>query len=218
MNIIGFTGGNLLAIDLSTAGVTLQYAVESTSGTMPTTGFTVVPGIKAIPDLNPEPSSLETTTLEALELSLIHIWETPRVIFDVFTREKYFRVSGGVTGEVVTGTPIVGTAIEVLSEADNVLHEIPIIEYQYENNRMGSFEAVIPLLDEINNIQSNRVDGIEQFVQSLMIFYNCQLGEDEKMCIRDSIYIDMSIAFQNLFKIILPRLIGGAFIFLCLVV
>lgn len=67
MKIIGFTGGNLLAIDLSTAGVTLQYAVESTSGTMPTTGFTAVPGIKAIPDLNPEPSSLETTTLEALE-------------------------------------------------------------------------------------------------------------------------------------------------------
>lgn len=56
-----------MSIDLSSAGVTLQYAVESTSGTMPTTGFTVVPGIKAIPDLNPEPSSLETTTLEAME-------------------------------------------------------------------------------------------------------------------------------------------------------
>ena len=65
--ITEFTGGNLLAIDLSTAGVTLQYAAETTAGTMPTTGFTAVPGIKAIPDLNPEPSSLETTTLEALE-------------------------------------------------------------------------------------------------------------------------------------------------------
>lgn len=56
-----------MAIDLSTAGVGLYYAVETTSGTMPTTGFTKVPGIKAIPDLNPEPSSLETTTLDALE-------------------------------------------------------------------------------------------------------------------------------------------------------
>ena len=75
---------------------------------------------------------------------VISTGETPRVIFDVFTKDKYFRVSGGVTGEIVTGTPVVGTAVEVLSEADNVLHEIPIIEYQYENNRMGSFEAVIP--------------------------------------------------------------------------
>lgn len=53
-------------IDLSTAGVTLQYAV-ATSGTMPTTGYTKITGIKAIPDLNPEPGSLETTTLDETE-------------------------------------------------------------------------------------------------------------------------------------------------------
>ena len=50
-------------IDLSTAGVTLQYAV-ATSDTMPTSGYTKITGIKAIPDLNPEPGSLETTTLD----------------------------------------------------------------------------------------------------------------------------------------------------------
>lgn len=56
-----------MAIDLSTAGVTLQYAVETTAGTRPTTGYTSLTGIKAIPDINPEPGSLETTTLDALE-------------------------------------------------------------------------------------------------------------------------------------------------------
>lgn len=56
-----------MAIDLSTAGVTLQYAVETTAGTRPTTGYTALTGIKAIPDLNPEPGSLETTTLDATE-------------------------------------------------------------------------------------------------------------------------------------------------------
>lgn len=54
-------------IDLSTAGVSVQYAVEATTGTMPTTGYTALTGIKAIPDLNPEPSSLETTTLDEVE-------------------------------------------------------------------------------------------------------------------------------------------------------
>ena len=54
-------------IDLSTAGVSLQYAAETTAGTRPTTGFTKLTGIKAIPDLNPEPGSLETTTLDELE-------------------------------------------------------------------------------------------------------------------------------------------------------
>lgn len=53
-------------IDLSTAGVTVQYAV-ATSDEKPTSGFKKIPGIKAIPDLNPEPGSLETTTLDELE-------------------------------------------------------------------------------------------------------------------------------------------------------
>lgn len=101
------------------------------------------------------------------------------VVFDVFTRKRIFKISGGLTSRIITGTPIVATAIQVLSESENVIGEIPIIEYQYENNRMGAFEGVIPLMDTINAIQSNRMDGIEQFIQSLMIFYNCQLGEDE---------------------------------------
>ena len=34
------------AVDLSTAGITIQYAAETTAGTRPTTGFTVIPSIK----------------------------------------------------------------------------------------------------------------------------------------------------------------------------
>lgn len=54
-------------IDLSTAGVSLQYAVETSAGTMPTTGYTTLTGITSIPDLNPEPSNLDTTTLDETE-------------------------------------------------------------------------------------------------------------------------------------------------------
>ena len=54
-------------IDLSTAGVSVQYAMESSAGTRPTTGYTALTGITAIPDINPEPGSLETTTLDETE-------------------------------------------------------------------------------------------------------------------------------------------------------
>ena len=54
-------------IDLSSAGVTLQYCAETTSGTMPTSGYTKLPGIKSIPDLNPEPNAIQTTPLDELE-------------------------------------------------------------------------------------------------------------------------------------------------------
>lgn len=56
-----------MAQELSTAGVLLKYAVEATAGTRPTTGFTQIPCIKAIPDFNPEPESLEVTDLSDTE-------------------------------------------------------------------------------------------------------------------------------------------------------
>lgn len=105
--------------------------------------------------------------------------DTTELTFDVFTKTKYFKLAGGFTGTIITGAPIQGTSFEVLEERDNILGEIPIIEYQYEASRMSSFEAVIPLLDGINQIESNRMDGIEQFIQALMVFYNCKLGDDE---------------------------------------
>lgn len=55
--------------DLSTAGIQFAYAVETTAGTKPS-AFTDIPGVKAIPEMNPEPSTLETTSLNA------KVWKT----------------------------------------------------------------------------------------------------------------------------------------------
>lgn len=52
-----------MALELSTAGVSLKYCVETTAGTRPTASYTAVPNIKETPDFNPEPSTLEVTDL-----------------------------------------------------------------------------------------------------------------------------------------------------------
>ena len=52
-----------MALEISTAGIQLRYAVESSAGTRPTTSYQVVPNIKSTPDFNPEPSTLEVTDL-----------------------------------------------------------------------------------------------------------------------------------------------------------
>ena len=56
-----------MAQELSTAGVLLKYCVETTAGTRPTVNYTQIPSIKAIPDFNPEPESLEVTDLSDTE-------------------------------------------------------------------------------------------------------------------------------------------------------
>jgi hypothetical protein len=58
-----------MAIDLSTAGTKVYYAVEKTAGTRPTAAadYVQIKGLKSIPEMNPEPESLETTELEETE-------------------------------------------------------------------------------------------------------------------------------------------------------
>ena len=59
------------------------------------------------------------------------------------------------------------------------LKMIPIIEYPANNARLGSFEIVILLLDQLNNIASNRMDGMEQQIQSFIKFINCDIDETD---------------------------------------
>ncbi len=58
-----------MAINLSTAGIHLYYAVESTKGTRPTakSAYTDLVGVKSIPSMNPAPETLETTDLNQTE-------------------------------------------------------------------------------------------------------------------------------------------------------
>ena len=56
---------------------------------------------------------------------------------------------------------------------------IPIVEYPNNHERISDIELVISMLDAINNMQSNRMDGIEQFVQSWIKFVNCNVDEEE---------------------------------------
>lgn len=49
---------------VSTAGMYLAYCVETTAGTRPTSGYTKVPEVKSIPSFNPQPETIQSTTLE----------------------------------------------------------------------------------------------------------------------------------------------------------
>ena len=70
-----------------------------------------------------------------------------------------------------------------------VYGEIPVIEYANERNILGRsfacFEMAIPILDELNTVNSDRANDIAQFVQSLLWFHNCELDEDQKKQIAD---------------------------------
>ena len=68
---------------------------------------------------------------------------------------------------------------ETVETEDWSLHYLPIIEYPANNARLGAFEPVIDLLNAIDTLDSNRLDGVEQIIQALLVLTNCKLPEGE---------------------------------------
>lgn len=73
----------------------------------------------------------------------------------------------------------------VVDSGVNPIGMIPIIEYPLNMAREGAFELVLPLLDAINTTDSNRLDGLEQFVQALMLFHNVDIDSDDYEKLRE---------------------------------
>ena len=89
--------------------------------------------------------------------------EDGTLVFSCWTENRYFEVWN--TWSVV--------------HAEDQIFGIPIVEYPANNARLGAFEIVIPLLDAINMTESNRIDGVEQFVQALMLFHNVDISSED---------------------------------------
>lgn len=64
---------------------------------------------------------------------------------------------------------------KVISSKLHAFGGIPIVEYPNNYWRLSDIELVIDLLDAVNNYQSNRLDAVEQFVQSWVKFVNCDI-------------------------------------------
>ena len=97
---------------------------------------------------------------------------------DVYTDEYIFRLAGGGVGLETTAFPErMTTPYELIGVEKNRLGHIPIIEYRYDSVNMSAFESVISLLDCINQVQSGRIDGVEQFIQSVIVAVNCQFED-----------------------------------------
>lgn len=62
---------------------------------------------------------------------------------------------------------------------------IPIVEYRLTPTRQGCFETVLPLIDALNNMSSNRMDGVEQLIQSFIWFNNCEVDDEQFTALRE---------------------------------
>lgn len=60
----------------------------------------------------------------------------------------------------------------------HILGSIPIIEYRLNKSRLGIVEITLSMQHALNKIASSDMDGIEQFIQSLVVFVNNDVDAD----------------------------------------
>lgn len=88
--------------------------------------------------------------------------ENNEKVFSVYTDKHYFEFTE-------YGKP---------EQKYNTLGMNPITEYPAENARLGVFEVAMPLLDALDELQSNRMDDIVQFVNSFLAVIGADLDDD----------------------------------------
>ena len=96
--------------------------------------------------------------------------EDGRFRYSCYTKDRYFEILD---------------AAEIVKDERHVLGGIPIVEYPLNMARLGAFELVLTLLDAINTVGSNRIDGVEQFVQALMLFHNTDISASDFQELRE---------------------------------
>ena len=83
-------------------------------------------------------------------------------LFGVYTRDHYYEF----------------TEFGTVQAMPNPLGLIPIVEYPADTPRLGVFEIVVPLLDALDELQSNRMDDIVQFVNSFLAVLGAEVSPE----------------------------------------
>lgn len=91
--------------------------------------------------------------------------KTKTTIYTAYTKKYVYQVKSGEE--------------TWFSKKPHILGDVPLIEYPLNMARLGCFEIVVSLLNAINNAQSNRLDGVEQFIQALLVFKGFKVDENQ---------------------------------------
>lgn len=83
-------------------------------------------------------------------------------VHSVYTKDMYFEIENEA----------------IVKSQPHVLGMVPIFEYPANRARLGAFEVALPLLDALNEVESNRLDDVEQFVNSFLALLGGTIDEE----------------------------------------
>lgn len=116
--------------------------------------------------------------------------EDNTILYSVYTPEWYFEIENG----------------RIVKQQPHALGVVPIFEYPANAARLGAFEVALPLLDAINEVESNRLDDVVQYVNSFLALLGGtiddetadKLNEYKMLCLPEGVDAKyLSVAMQQ---------------------
>ena len=170
-----------LSYEMFTCGVGYRLVIHD-SGREPTDYLDEAPFEIHIPDTENTFVVRRSDVTKRVLMGVTYVYRDPPandVEYTVYTPNVKYTISGtqGIAGS--TGE------LKVTRREQHNFGMVNLIEYPCNPNYMGAFEPVVPLLDAINLTQSNRLDGIEQFIQALMVFDGVDISREDFLELKD---------------------------------
>lgn len=100
-----------------------------------------------------------------------------KTIYSAYTPTHYFELESD---------SFLSNDLKLVKDQERALGFVPIVEYPLNNARIGIVEIVASIMDAIDEVQSSRIDGIAQFVQSLWVLYNAEIDENTAKNLRQA--------------------------------
>jgi SPP1 family phage portal protein len=94
----------------------------------------------------------------------------------VYTKDRYFEFNREYFNR---------GAFEVKFKKKHILGDIPIFEYYLNKSRLGIIEVVMDLLNQINRVTSDEIDGLDQYIQSILVFVNQDIDAEDYASLLD---------------------------------
>lgn len=88
--------------------------------------------------------------------------ENNETIYFCYTSNEWFDIRDG----------------KIFNQGINGNRAVPVIEYPNNARRLSDIEITILITDGINKLQSDRINGVEQFVSAWIKFINCEIDKE----------------------------------------
>ena len=88
--------------------------------------------------------------------------ENNETIYFCYTANEWFDIRDG----------------KIFNQGINGNRAVPVIEYPNNARRLSDIEITIMITDGINKLQSDRINGVEQFVSAWIKFVNCEIDKE----------------------------------------